>query len=110
MSLDLIKTIPICIPPFDEQQAIVQRVEKLFKLAEQIESRYNKAKDYVDKLAQSILAKAFRGELVPQAPNDEPASVLLERIREQRAASETNNKKARPPSRRKLQAGLFDEA
>jgi len=35
----------------------------------------------VDKLTQSILAKAFRGELVPQDPNDEPASVLLEEIK-----------------------------
>ncbi len=38
----------------------------------------------MDKLTQVILAKAFRGELVPQDPNDEPASVLLERIREER--------------------------
>ena len=39
----------------------------------------------LDQLDQAILAKAFRGELVPQDPNDEPASVLLERIREQKA-------------------------
>ncbi len=50
-------------------------------LADQIETRYQKAKTHVDKLTQSILAKAFRGELVPQDPNDEPASKLLERIR-----------------------------
>jgi type I restriction enzyme S subunit len=42
-------------------------------------------KVYVEKLTQSILAKAFRGELVPQDPNDEPASVLLERIPAQRS-------------------------
>lgn len=41
----------------------------------------------IDRLTQSILAKAFRGELVPQDPNDEPASVLLERIKAQRAAA-----------------------
>jgi type I restriction enzyme, S subunit len=50
-----------------------------------VEARYQKAKAVVDKLTQSILAKAFRGELVPQDPNDEPASELLERIREERA-------------------------
>jgi type I restriction enzyme S subunit len=44
-------------------------------------ARYNKAKAQVDKLPQSLLAKAFRGELVSQDENDEPASVLLERIR-----------------------------
>jgi hypothetical protein len=46
-----------------------------------IESRYNKAKAMPDKLPQSILARAFRGELVAQDPNDEPAGVLVERIK-----------------------------
>ena len=62
----------------------------------------------VDKLAQSILAKAFRGELVPQDPNDELAAALLEHIRQQRATSNPAKKKARPLS--KKQASLFDEA
>jgi type I restriction enzyme S subunit len=67
-------------PPRLEQQEIVRRVEALFKTVDALEARYFKAKAHVDKLTQSILAKAFRGELVPQDPNDEPASVLLERI------------------------------
>ena len=46
--------------------------------------RYQGANIQVDKLTQSILAKAFRGELVPQDPNDEPASELLKRIQEER--------------------------
>lgn len=71
----------IPLPPLPEQQEIVRRVEALFKKADAIEARYRKAKAFVDKLTQSILAKAFRGELVSQDPNDEPASVLLERIR-----------------------------
>ena len=72
------------VPPVAEQQEIVRRVKELFALADQIEARYAKAKAYVDNLTQSILAKAFRGELVPQDPNDEPASVLLDRIRKQK--------------------------
>jgi type I restriction enzyme, S subunit len=68
------------LPPLDEQQEIVRRVEALFKTADALEARYRKAKAHVDKLTQSILAKAFRGELVYQDPNDEPASVLLIRI------------------------------
>jgi type I restriction enzyme S subunit len=56
-------------------------VESLFALADQIEARYAKAKAYVQRLTPSLLARAFRGELVPQDPNDEPASVLLERIK-----------------------------
>lgn len=75
------------LPPLNEQQEIVRRVEALFKLADQLEERYKKAKVNVDKLTQSILAKAFRGELVPQDPNDEPASMLLERIKSQKTFS-----------------------
>lgn len=74
------------LPPLAEQQEIVRRVEAFFRLADQLEARYHKAKAHVDKLTQSLLAKAFRGELVPQDPKDEPASVLLERIRAERAA------------------------
>ena len=60
-------------------------MDALFRKADEIEVRYKKAKAFVDKLTQSILAKAFRGELVPQDPNDESASVLLERIKVERA-------------------------
>ena len=73
------------LPDVEEQQEIVHRVEALYRIADQIEARYKKAKAVVDKLTQSILAKAFRGELVPQDPNDEPASELLNRIREEQA-------------------------
>jgi type I restriction enzyme S subunit len=99
---------PIPLPPLEEQQEIVRRVEELFKYADQIEARYKKAKAHVDKLTQSILAKAFRGELVPQDPTDEPASVLLERIQKERSAKAILNKKARPISTKKKQASLFD--
>ena len=73
--------MPISLPPLPEQHEIVRRVEALFKKANEIEVRYKKAKAFVDRLTQSILAKAFRGELVPQDQNDEPASVLLESIK-----------------------------
>lgn len=75
------------IPPLAEQTEIVRRVEQLFAFADQLEAKVASAKTRIDHLTQSILAKAFRGELVPQDPNDEPASVLLERIKAQRAAA-----------------------
>jgi archaellum component FlaD/FlaE len=75
----------------------------LFKTADQIEQRYQKAKSYIDQLTQSILAKAFRGELVPQDPNDEPASVLLERIRAERENRENVAKTAKKPAVNKKQ-------
>lgn len=76
-----IKQISLRLPPIKEQQIIVHRVEALFALADSIEARYTKGKTCIDKLTQSILAKAFRGELVSQDPNEEPASVLLEKIK-----------------------------
>ena len=81
LSLKDVSGFPVSLPPVNEQQEIVRRVEKLFTLTDKIEARYNKAKVQIDKLTQSILAKAFRGELVPQDPNDEPASVLLSKIK-----------------------------
>ncbi|MCR4314711.1 MAG: restriction endonuclease subunit S, partial [Planctomycetes bacterium] len=82
-----LRKLQVRICPEPEQHEIVHRVEALFAVADQIEARYAKAEGYVGRLTQSILAKAFRGELVPQVPDDEPASVLLERIREQRASA-----------------------
>ncbi|KAF0145731.1 MAG: type I restriction enzyme S subunit [Nitrospirae bacterium] len=88
VNAETIKGMPIPLPSLPEQQEIVRRVEALFKKADAIETRYKKAKAFVDKLTQSILAKAFRGELVAQDPNDEPASVLLERIRAEKQKSQ----------------------
>jgi type I restriction enzyme S subunit len=75
-----VRELPLHLPPPAEQQEIVQRVEALFKTADALEARYQKAKAHVDKLKQSILAKAFRGELVPQDPDDEPAIGLVQQI------------------------------
>lgn len=63
------------LPPLEEQAEIVRRVKLAFEKLDKIESRYQKAKEYSDKLTQSILNKAFRGELVPQDPNDKPISL-----------------------------------
>jgi type I restriction enzyme S subunit len=71
----------IYLPVIEEQTEIVRRVESLFAYADRLEARYTTARAQVEKLTPATLAKAFRGELVPQDPNDEPASKLLERIR-----------------------------
>jgi type I restriction enzyme S subunit len=88
ISLEQCRDLTILVPPLAEQQEIVCRVEALFKTADALEARYYRAKAHVDKLTQSILARAFRGELVTQDQNDEPASALLERIREERQGKE----------------------
>lgn len=82
-----VKAFPL--PPNVEQSEIVRRVEALFALADKIESRVQAATARVEKITQAILAKAFRGELVPteaelarqEGRDYEPASALLERIR-----------------------------
>jgi type I restriction enzyme S subunit len=74
----------IPLPPLKEQQEIVKRVEELFSIADIIETQYQILKVKIDSLPQAILKKAFKGELVPQDPNDEPARVLLERIKREK--------------------------
>jgi len=93
---DRIKKIEIHLPPLPIQARILTNAERLLASAKAIETRYRRGKYYFDNLEQSVLAKAFRGELVPQDPTDEPATVLLERIREARAIQPANR------SRRKL--------
>jgi len=80
-----VRELDFVLPPLEEQKEIVRQVDKLFALADKLETHYQNAKARIDKLSQSVLAKAFRGELVPQNPNDEPAEKLLERIMEEKA-------------------------
>lgn len=80
LALFRIKTLPLPFPPLEEQEEIVQRIEKLFKAIDLMVQEYQKASKLLDRLDQATLARAFRGELVPQNPNDEPAAALLERI------------------------------
>jgi type I restriction enzyme S subunit len=72
------------LPHLKEQAEIVRRVRGALNQITRLEDRLHANFADLDQLDQSILAKAFRGELVPQDPNDEPASILLARIREQR--------------------------
>lgn len=71
---------PLPVPPLAEQLAIVQRVDRLFAFADRLEEQLSKAKNAASSLTPALLAKAFRGELVPQDPNDEPAEELLKRF------------------------------
>ena len=81
LSLGDIRAIELGIPSLPEQQEIVRRVEDLFAFADRIEARLATAQKTVERVTPATLAKAFRGELVPQDPNDEPASALLEQLK-----------------------------
>ncbi|EOW9101364.1 restriction endonuclease subunit S [Vibrio cholerae] len=91
----ILKEFLIPVPPIEEQKEIVRLVDQFFVFADTIEAQVKKAQARVDKLTQSILAKAFRGELVPQDPNDEPADKLLERIAAARKEAEVLAKVAK---------------
>lgn len=96
---DETKKLHIPLAPLEEQKEIVRRIESLFKLADSIEQQYQQAEADLETLNQSILAKAFRGELVPQDPNDEPASVLLEKIKAEREKAKPNKSKSKKKSK-----------
>ena len=70
----------VVLPSLEEQTEIVRRVETLFAFADRLEARLAQAQTAATRLTPALLAKAFRGELVPQDPNDEPAAELLRRL------------------------------
>jgi type I restriction enzyme S subunit len=90
LKADRIKELFIPIPPLAEQHRIVAKIEELLPYIE----RYGKAEEHLttlnttfpEALKKSILQEAVQGKLVPQNPDDEPASVLLERIRAEKQA------------------------
>ena len=82
-----LRKINIPMPPPGEQAEIVRRVESLFALADQLEARYTTGRAHLDHLTPALLAKAFRGELVPQDPNDEPVAALLAGIAARQSAA-----------------------
>lgn len=93
VSLDRFRQIGLPVAPLDEQREIVRQIETAFTKIDRLAAEAEKALKLTDRLDERILAKAFAGELVPQDPTDEPASVLLDRAREARANAP---KKTRP--------------
>ena len=89
VSLAVMNNFVFPLPPLAEQKRIVAKIEELLPKVEE----YGKAQDALDKLNEelpeklkkSILQEAIEGRLVPQDPNDEPASVLLDKIRKEKA-------------------------
>ncbi|WP_429921247.1 restriction endonuclease subunit S [Lelliottia nimipressuralis] len=97
ITLDAIRTAQIFIPDYLEQTEIVRRVEQLFAYADGIEKQVQNALERVNNLTQSILAKAFRGELTTQWRAENPdlisgensAQALLAKIQQQRSNTKT---------------------
>jgi type I restriction enzyme S subunit len=95
VSQSALRAIACPWPTEPERHEILRRIESSMQAIERIKSEQSVAAKLLDHLDQANLAKAFRGELVPQDPNDEPASVLLERIRAARAQQPKNTRKVR---------------
>jgi type I restriction enzyme, S subunit len=89
-----VKALLVPVPSIDEQRAIGRRVVELLALADTLSRRFQEATARVERLTPSILAKAFRGELVPQDPDDEPAGEMLERVQAERQSTSTSSRKA----------------
>ena len=91
--------MPIPLPPLEEQDAIVEAVEAQLSVIDHLEFALEAKLKSAQALRQSILKAAFEGKLVPQDPNDEPASELLERIAAERAERERLAMQAKKPAK-----------
>jgi type I restriction enzyme, S subunit len=81
---NLLAMLDVPVPPLAEQEQILAEVDRRLSVADEIEQVVDQSLKQAERLRQSILKRAFAGKLVPQDPSDEPAEMLLERIRAQR--------------------------
>jgi type I restriction enzyme S subunit len=93
LSLSKVGQMPVPLPPLAEQARVAEEVDRLTTLARAATRELAAGEARCERLRQSILKWAFEGKLVDQEPSDEPASVLLERIRAERAAATTPRRK-----------------
>ncbi len=105
LHLEDLRRLPVPLPPFEEQTYIVEEVERRLSVVDKLEATVEENLKQANALRQSILKRAFSGELVPQDPNDEPASALLERIREEREAAKPKSSKRGGGAKRQVPAG-----
>jgi len=89
INIEDLRKLPVEFPSIDEQRQIIRRIQTAFSRIDHLALEATNARKLIDHLDQAVLAKGFQGELVAQDPSDEPASVLLERIRAQRGATPT---------------------
>ena len=101
INLAVLSQVAVPVPPTEEQDVLLTAISEATEAASALAESQVMAASYVASLNQSILAKAFRGELVPQDPSDEPAGVLLERIRAERAQAEAQKKSQKKAAKKR---------
>ena len=89
----MMRKISNSLPPLTEQAQIVSELERHLSAADKAEATIDAELKRAERLRQSILKHAFSGKLVPQDPNDEPASVLLKQIKEEKSRQQSEQKK-----------------
>lgn len=93
LNLDNIRSVEINLPSLEEQLIIVEKIKEQLSIEENLSRSLEEQLQRSELMRQSILKKAFSGQLVPQDPNDEPASKLLERIQTEREAYKASSTK-----------------
>ena len=92
LHLEQIRKVIFPLPPLSEQRRIVEKIEELLALVDDLETNKTDLQSYIKQAKSKVLEMAVRGKLVSQNPNDEPASVLLERIKKEQKSSKSKGK------------------
>lgn len=100
-SIKELKKIFFKLPPLSEQHKIVEEIEKRFSIADEVEKTVEQSLKQSEILRQSILKRAFEGKLAPHDPTDEPANVLLERIKKEKERLDAERKTKRKSRKKK---------
>ena len=93
INAEAIKKISIQLPGKNEQETVLGLLESYLLKIRVLEKHVFALQNHLAKIKKSILSKAFRGELVQQDPNDEPASLMLEQIKKENQPKETKKEK-----------------
>jgi type I restriction enzyme, S subunit len=102
-----LRALTVPLPPSAEQLQAVARVERAFSIADEVQRNIDRELKRAERMRQSILKKAFEGKLVPQDPNDEPALMLLERIKIERAKREAEKQNEAKSNRKRFTKKRF---
>ena len=111
INIATLKQTPLPLPPIAEQHCIVAEVERRLSVVQEMEATVEANLKRAERLRQAILKRAFEGKLVPQDPNDESASVFLQRIQAENGGREAERKadKGHQNRKRSRQLELFYE-